>query len=88
MLAPLCIPCKPITLWILHKLVITTQSDMPCYGASLMRAIFSMAFHACARICEMVCSNWQPQHAIFAHNVILGPGQVAVTFISFKHHRG
>ncbi len=52
-----------------------------------MRTIFYMVFHACARIGEMVCSNGQPQHAIFAQNVVVVPGQVAVTFISFKHYR-
>ncbi len=58
------------------------------YEASLMRAIFSVAFHACARIGEMVCSNGQPKHAILAQNVCLGSDQVAVTFVSFKHHKG
>ncbi len=53
-----------------------------------MRAIFSMAFHACARIGEMACSNGQQQHAILAQNVCLGSDQVAATFVSFKHHRG
>ncbi len=81
-------PRKPIVLRILHKLVTAAQLDMSEYEAPLMRAIFSMAFHECARIGEMVCSNGQPQHAILAQNVIVGPGQVAVTFICFKHHRG
>ncbi len=81
-------PHKPITLRILHKLVTAAQAEMPEYEAPLMRAIVSMAFHACARIGEIVCSNGQPQHAMLAQNVIVGPVQVAVTFISFKHHKG
>ncbi len=80
-------PCKPITLRILHKLVTATQLDMPEYEATLMRAIFSMAFHTCARTGEMVCSNGQPKHPILTQNVVIGPGQVAITSICFKHHR-
>ncbi len=54
-----------------------------------MKAIFSVTFHAYARIGEMVfCSNGQSQHAILAHDVVIGPGLVAVSFISFKYHRG
>ncbi len=36
---------------------------------------------------EMVCSNGQPQHTILAQNMLIGPGQAAVTFTSLKHHR-
>ncbi len=82
------IPCKPITLWILHKLVTTAWWDVQDYEASLTRAIFSMAFHACARIGEVMCSNGQPQHVILAQNVVIGTGQLEVTFISFKLHGG
>ncbi len=81
-------PRKPITLRILHKLVAAARWERTEYKTSLMRSIFSMAFHACARIGEMVCSNGQPQHTILAQNVCLGSDQVAVTFVSFKHHRG
>ncbi len=41
---------KPITLRILHKMVTTAQLDMLEYEAPFMRASFSIAFHACARI--------------------------------------
>ncbi len=81
-------PRKPITLRILHKLVAAARWERMEYEASLMRAIFSMAFHACARIGEIVCSNGQPQHAILAQNVCLGSDKVAVTFVFFKYHRG
>ncbi len=82
------IPHKPITLRILHKLVTVARWDIPDYEASLMRAIFSVAFHTCAKIGEVVCSNGQPQHAILVQNVIIGTDQLEVTFISFKHHWG
>ncbi len=65
-------PSKPITLRILNNLVAAAQWERTEYEASLMRAIFSVAFHACTRIGEMVCSNGQPQHAISAQNVYLG----------------
>ncbi len=50
---------KPITLQILHKLVAAARWERMEYEESLMRAIFTVAFHACARIGEMVCSNGQ-----------------------------
>ncbi len=64
------------------------QLAMPWYEASLMRTIFSLAFHACDRIGDTVSSNRQPQHAVQAQNVHLGEGQISLTFTSFKHHRG
>ncbi len=53
-----------------------------------MRAVFSLAFHACARIWEMVSSNGQPQHAVLAQNVAFRAREVSIAFVSFKHHKG
>ncbi len=61
---------------------------MPQHDASLMRAILSMAFHACTRIGEMVSSNRQPWLAVLAQNVHLGENQISVIFTSFKYHKG
>ncbi len=63
------------------------QLAMPWYDASLIRAIFLLAFHACAHIGEMVISNGQPQQTVQAQNFQLGESQIYVTFTSFKHHR-
>ncbi len=57
---------RPITLEILKKILWAANRVLAEFDASLMRAIFSLAFHACARIGEMVSSNGKPQHAVLA----------------------
>ncbi len=69
-------------------IISATHLIMPHYDASLMKAIFSIAFHACECIGEVVSSNGQPQHAILAQNVHCKDGRISVTFTSFTHHRG
>ncbi len=64
------------------------QLSLPSYDTSLMRAVFSLCFHACARIGEMVCSNGLATHAILAQNVAIWWREVSITFSSFKHHKG
>ncbi len=63
---------RTITMEILGMIIKAAQLAMRWYDAYLMRAIFSLAFHACARIGEMVSSNGQPQHAVQAQKVKLG----------------
>ncbi len=57
---------KPITLTILDKNIQVACWALPRYNASLMRVVFSLALHACARMGEMISSNGQPQHAVMA----------------------
>ncbi len=64
------------------------QLSLPSYEASLMRVIFSLCFHACARIEEMVCSNGIATQAILAQNIAIWGREVSITFSSFKHHKG
>ncbi len=70
------------------KIIGEAHLAMPQHDAYLTRAIFSLAFHACAHIGEMVSSNRQPGLAVLAQNVHLGENQISVTFMSFKHHKG
>ncbi len=79
---------RPITIKIHGKIIGAALLAIPQHNASLMRAIFSLAFHACARIGEMVSSNRQPQLAVLAQNVHLEENQILITFTSFKHHKG
>ncbi len=79
---------KPITLSLLDKVIRAACWALHRYDASLMRVVFSLAFHACACIGETVSSNGQPQRAVMAQNMVIKEGQVLVTITSFKHHRG
>ncbi len=72
---------------ILGMIIMAAQLVMQWYDASLMRAIFSLAFHTCKCIEEMVSFNGQLQHAVQAQNVQLGESRIYVTFTFFKHHR-
>ncbi len=81
-------PRRPITLEILRKITHLSQLSLLSYDASLMRAVFSLCFHVCARIGEMVCSNGLATHAILAQNVTIRGREVSITFSSFKHHKG
>ncbi len=62
---------RPSTLEILEKILQAANLVLPEFDASLMRAVFSLAFQACTRIGEMVSSNGQPQHAILAQNLVI-----------------
>ncbi len=53
-----------------------------------MRTFFSLDFHACARIGEMVSSNGQPKHAVLAQNMAIRARDVSIDFVFFKHHKG
>ncbi len=79
---------RPITIKIQSKIIRATHLVIPQNDASLMRAIFSLLFHTCARIGEMVSFNRQPRLAVLAQNVHLEENLISVTFMSFKHHRG
>ncbi len=79
---------RPITIKIRGKIIRAALLVIPQHNASLMRAIFSLAFQACARIGEMVSSNRQPRVAVLAQYVHLEGNQTLITFTSFKHHRG
>ncbi len=61
----------PITLEILKKILWGANLVLAEFDASLMREAFSLAFHACSHIGEMVSSNSQTQHAILAQNVAI-----------------
>ncbi len=78
----------PITQELLKKIFSTANLVLAEFDASLMRTVFSLVFHACAHIGDMVSSNGQPQHAILAQNVAIRASQVSVAFLSFKHHKG
>ncbi len=78
----------PITIKIRGKIIRAAHLAIPQHDASLMRAIFSLAFHASARIEEMVSFNRQPRLAVLAQHVHLEENRILVTFMSFKHHRG
>ncbi len=81
-------PRQPITLEILRKITHMAQLSLPSYDISLMRVVFSLCFHACSRIGEMVSSNGLATHAILAQNVAIRGREVSITFSSFKHHKG
>ncbi len=61
----------PITLEILKKILRAANLVLAEFDAFFIRAVFSLAFHACTHIGEMVSSNGQPQHAILAQNVAI-----------------
>ncbi len=79
---------RPITLEILRKITHMAQLSLPSYDASLMRAVFSLCFHECARIVEMVCSNGLATNAILTQNVAIRRREMSITFSFFKHHKG
>ena len=79
---------KPITLAILERLLETAKTAFTPYEACLMRAVFGITFHACARVGEMVTSNGQDQHAILAQHAQIKGDKVIISFVSFKHHKG
>ncbi len=78
----------PIKLEILNKILYAANRELAEFAASLMRAVFSLAFHACARIGEIVSSNGQSQHAVLAQNMAFRAREVSITFVSFKHCKG
>ncbi len=78
----------PITLEILKKILWAANQVLAKFDASLMRAVFSLAFHACSQIGEMVSSNGQPQYAVLVQNVAFRGREVSITFVFFKHHKG
>ncbi len=61
---------RPIKLEILKKILWAANRVLAEFDASLMRAVFSLAFHACTWIGEIVNSNGQPQLAVLAQNVV------------------
>ncbi len=79
---------RPITLEILKKILWAANPVLAEFDASIMRAVFSLAFHACVHIGEMVSSNGQPQHTILAQNVAIRASEVTVALVSFKHNKG
>ncbi len=79
---------RPIILEILKMILWAANWVLADFEASLMRAVFSLAFHACARIGEMVSSNGQPKYSVLAQNVAVRASKVSIAFVSFKHHKG
>ncbi len=53
-----------------------------------MRAVFSLAFHVCAHIGEMVSPNGEPKHEILAQNTATRAREVSVAFMFIKQHKG
>ncbi len=78
----------PITLEILNKILWAANLILVEFDASLMRGVFSLAFHACTHMGEMVSFNGQPQHAILVQNVAIQASEVSATFVLFKNHKG
>ncbi len=74
---------RPIKLEILKKILWAANRVLAEFDTSLMIAVFSLAFHACARIGEIISSNGQPHHAVFAQNVVFRAREVTITFVSF-----
>ncbi len=82
-------PRQPITLEILRKITHMAQLSLPSYDISLMRVVFSLCFHACSRIGEMVSSNGLATHAILAQNVAIRGSSheeavLCVTFLNYS----
>jgi hypothetical protein len=83
---------KAIVKDLLHQLLQATTRVFSPYKATLMKAVFSAAFHLCARIGELVSSNGNTQHVLTRSQikVIRRLGNLVeyqVTFKSFKHSK-
>ncbi len=78
----------PIILEKLKKILWAANLVLAEFNASLMRAVFSLAFHVCAHIGEMVSPNDEPQHTILAQNMAIRASEVSVAFMFFKHQKG
>ncbi len=79
---------RQITLEILKKILWAANRILVEFDKSLMRAVFSLAFHACTRIVEMVSFKGQSQHAVLVQNMVFRAREVSIAFVSFKHHKG
>jgi hypothetical protein len=78
---------------LLHKLLLATTTLFSPYKATLMKALFSAAFHLCARIGELVVSNGNNQHVLSRSQVKVTRNkgnlvEYSVNFKSFKHSKG
>jgi site-specific recombinase XerD len=83
---------KAIIKKLLHKLLQAATEIFTPYKATLMKAVFSAAFHICARIGELAVSNGNTQHVLPRNQIRLIRVQgnlveYQVTFKSFKHSK-
>ncbi len=79
---------RPIKLEILKKILWAANRVLAEFDASLMRAVFSLAFHACALIGEMVSSYGQSHHAVLAQKVAFRAKEVFITFVEVRRAGG
>ena len=80
----------PITLTILHKLVVSTSVSTYCYFNSvLMSAIFLLAFYAFLCIGEIIPSSQSTTGDVLQlDQVEVDAAHLTILFRSFKHHHG
>ena len=82
-------PRRAMTLELLNEMVAYLSQSRRA-DANLYSAIFSLAFHLCARIGELVVSNGSTHHALRVDQVSIlkkneTPVSLQVTFRSYKH---
>ena len=80
----------PITLTILHQLVVSTSVSTDCYFNSvLMSAIYLLAFYAFLRIGEIIPSSQSTTGDVLQlDQVEVDAAHLTILFRSFKHHHG
>ena len=83
---------RPISLAMLRRLVTSTSHVFEGYKARLMGSIFALAFHACARVGELVLSNGNLSHVLKLDQVTMVKVQgkvteIHVSFDTYKHSR-
>lgn len=85
---PACDVRLPVTLDILHKLVVTSSQVTSSYFHKvLITAMYLLAFHGFLRISELAVSSAN-NHVLCLSNVVLHDTSIVVKFSSFKHHKG
>lgn len=86
------LPKLPITLNLLHEILDVVYNSFPLYKATTYAALFSLAFHLCARVGELTMSNGVKENIICVDQVKLGwkgdkPIRIIVEFQSYKHKK-
>ena len=80
---------SPVTPAILNALISATRMCSPdTYTMLLLRAMFTLAFYALLRLCEMAGSRDNSPHVLQFADVSISTKCLQITFTSYKHSNG
>ncbi len=84
--------CLPITLDLLHKLISSISCLFQGYDRALYAAVFSLAFHLCARVGELTVSNGNLCNVLCCDHLTISRSdsrilKLTVIFEHYKHKR-